>query len=77
VIIIDHACPLIRQRRKLAWCGFARRQRAGSKAGEPMARNFGMHQQIRPEYRGSLWPILLIVFILAGAIDIATHLHHW
>jgi hypothetical protein len=36
-----------------------------------------MHQQIRPEYRGSLWPILLIVFILAGAIDIATHLHHW
>ena len=42
-----------------------------------MARNFGMHQQITPEYRGSLWPILLIVFILAGAIDIATHLHHW
>jgi hypothetical protein len=42
-----------------------------------MARNFGMHQQIRPEYRGSLWPILLIVFILAGAIDIATHLRHW
>jgi hypothetical protein len=36
-----------------------------------------MHQQIRPEYRGSLWPILLIVFILAGAIDIATHLRHW
>jgi hypothetical protein len=42
-----------------------------------MARNFGMHQQIRPEYRGSLWPVLLIVFvlILSGAIDIAAH--HW
>jgi hypothetical protein len=36
-----------------------------------------MPQQIRPEYRGSLSPILLIVFILilSGAIDIAAH--HW
>jgi hypothetical protein len=61
----------------VAWRGFARGQRAGSKPGEPMARNFGMHQQIRPEYRGSLWPVLLIVFIvvLSGAIDIAAH--HW
>ncbi|WP_300183664.1 hypothetical protein [Bradyrhizobium sp.] len=42
-----------------------------------MARNFGMPQQIRREYRGSLWPLLLIVFILAGAIDIAAHLQHW
>lgn len=42
-----------------------------------MARNFGMPHQIRQEYRGSLWPILLIVFILvlSGAIDIAAH--HW
>ena len=42
-----------------------------------MARNFGMPQQIRREYRGSLWPLLLIVFILAGAIDIAAHLQRW
>jgi hypothetical protein len=27
--------------------------------------------------RGSLWPLLLIVFVLAGAIDIAAHLQHW
>jgi hypothetical protein len=42
-----------------------------------MARNFGMPQQIRQEYRGSFLPILLIVFIvvLSGAIDIAAH--HW
>jgi len=44
---------------------------------ETMARNFGMPRQIRREYRGSLWPILLIVFVLAGAIDIAAHLNHW
>lgn len=42
-----------------------------------MARNFGMHQQIRREYRGSLWPILLFVVILAGAIEVAVHLHSW
>jgi len=42
-----------------------------------MARNFGMHQQIRREYRSSLWPILLVVVVLAGAIDIAVHLHSW
>jgi hypothetical protein len=36
-----------------------------------------MHQQVRREYRGSLWPILLIAVILAGAIDIAVHLHRW
>jgi hypothetical protein len=57
--------------------GFARGCGLAAKAGEPMARNFGMPQQIRREYRGSLWPLLLIVFVLAGAIDIAAHLQHW
>jgi hypothetical protein len=42
-----------------------------------MARNFGVPQQISREGRGSLWPILLIVSILIGAINIAVHLHHW
>jgi hypothetical protein len=43
--------------------------------GKQMARNFGMHQQATQQYRGSLWPILLIVSLLVGAIDIAVHLH--
>jgi hypothetical protein len=42
-----------------------------------MARNFGMPQHIRREDRASLWPILLVAVVLAGAIDIAVHLHHW
>jgi hypothetical protein len=73
----DHTCPPIRQRRKLGAARIRARMRTGSKAGEPMARNFGMPQQIRREYRGSLWPLLVIGFILAGAIDIAAHLQHW
>jgi hypothetical protein len=73
----DHTCPPIRQRRKLGAAWIRAGMRAGSKAGEPMARNFGMPQHIRREYRGSLWPLLLIVFVLAGAIDIAAHLQHW
>ncbi|HEY3681038.1 MAG TPA: hypothetical protein VGL45_20170 [Bradyrhizobium sp.] len=40
-----------------------------------MARNFGMHQPTKQQYRGSFWPILLIFSILIGAINIATHLH--
>jgi hypothetical protein len=36
-----------------------------------------MPQQIRREYRGSLWPVLLFVLIATGAIEIAVHLHHW
>ena len=74
----DHTCPPVRQRRKLERCtDLARGCGLAAKAGEPMARNFGMPQQIRREYRGSLWPLLLIVFVLAGAIDIAAHLQHW
>jgi hypothetical protein len=73
----DRTCPPIRQRRKLGAARIRARMRTGSKAGEPMARNFGMPQQIRREYRGSLWPLLVIGFILAGAIDIAAHLQHW
>jgi hypothetical protein len=42
-----------------------------------MARNFGVPHQINREGRESLWPILLIVSILIGAINIAVHLHHW
>ena len=41
-----------------------------------MARNFGLPQQINREYRGSLWPILLLGFIVIGAIDVAAHLHY-
>jgi hypothetical protein len=58
-------------------CADSRGDAGWQQVGGSMARNFGMPQQIRREYRGSLWPILLVVFILAGAIDIAVHLHHW
>jgi hypothetical protein len=40
-----------------------------------MARNFGMPQQTKQQYHGSLWPFLLIFSVLIGAINIATHLH--
>jgi hypothetical protein len=35
-----------------------------------------MPRQIRRD-RGSLWPVVLFVVILAGAIDIGVHLHRW
>ena len=73
----DRTCPPIRQRRKLGAARIRAGMRAAARRGKPMARNFGMPQQIRREYRGSLWPLLLIVFILAGAIDIAAHLQRW
>jgi hypothetical protein len=77
VIIIDRACPLIRQQRKLGTAQIRGDAGWAARRGKQMARNFGMPQHIRPEYRGSLWPVLLIVFIvvLSGAIDIAAH--HW
>lgn len=43
--------------------------------GKHMARNFGMPQQAKQQYRGAFWPALLIFSILIGAINIATHLH--
>ncbi|MDE2332177.1 MAG: hypothetical protein KGK16_15545 [Bradyrhizobium sp.] len=44
-------------------------------AGEPMARNFGVPHQTHRESSGSVWPILLAVSILVGAINIAAHLY--
>jgi hypothetical protein len=42
-----------------------------------MARNFGVPQRIRSGYRPSLWPLLAVTFVMAGMIDVATHLRHW
>jgi len=71
--------PVRRFNEEASWTprGFAGDAGWAASRGKQMARNFGMSQQVRHEYRGSLWPILLIVFILvlSGAIDIAAH--HW
>ena len=51
--------------------------RTGSKAGNNGSKFWRYLNRSGREYRGSLWPLLLIVFVLAGAIDIAAHLQHW
>jgi hypothetical protein len=42
-----------------------------------MARNFGVPPRFKRNYRGSLWPLLPMVFMAAGVIDVIAHLHRW
>jgi hypothetical protein len=41
-----------------------------------MARNFGLARQTNRRYRGSLWPLLPVIFIVLGLINVAAHLFH-
>jgi hypothetical protein len=79
-IVADHTCPSFRQLRKLRVAPTMRdshefNDRRQSR-GEPMARNFGLPQQVNRDHRGSIWPLLAIVFMLIGVINVAAHLHH-
>ena len=42
--------------------------------GEEMARNFGVPQTGTQTVRGSLWPLMLVAFVLTGIINVAVHL---
>jgi hypothetical protein len=42
-----------------------------------MARNFGVPQTSNPTNRGSLWPLMLVAFVLTGIINVAVHLRYW
>jgi hypothetical protein len=42
--------------------------------GEEMARNFGVPQTSHHTVRGSLWPLMLMAFVLTGIINVAVHL---
>jgi hypothetical protein len=42
-----------------------------------MSRNFGVPRQTDSGYRGSMWPLVALMLIMIGLIDVATHLHHW
>ena len=42
--------------------------------GEEMARNFGVPQTGAQTVRGSLWPLMLVAFVLTGIINVAVHL---
>jgi hypothetical protein len=42
-----------------------------------MSRNFGVPQHINRTGRGSVWPVLLVVSIVIGAINVAAFMHHW
>jgi hypothetical protein len=44
--------------------------------GEEMARNFGVPQSSNPANRGSLWPLMLVAFVLTGIINVAVHLRY-
>jgi hypothetical protein len=39
-----------------------------------MARNFGVPQTGTQTVRGSLWPLMLVAFVLTGIISVAVHL---
>ncbi len=39
-----------------------------------MARNFGVPQTSTQTVRGSLWPLMLVAFVLTGIINVAVHL---
>ncbi|WP_324138152.1 hypothetical protein [Bradyrhizobium sp.] len=39
-----------------------------------MARNFGVPQTGAQTVRGSLWPLMLVAFVLTGIINVAVHL---
>lgn len=41
-----------------------------------MARNFGVPRNLN-SFRGSLWPLLAVTFIIVGIIEVATHLGRW
>jgi hypothetical protein len=34
-------------------------------------------RQTNRRYRGSLWPLLPVIFIVLGLINVAAHLFHW
>jgi hypothetical protein len=40
-----------------------------------MARNFGVPQTGKTD-RGSLWPLMLVAFVLTGMINVAVHLRY-
>ena len=44
--------------------------------GEEMARNFGVPQTGNQTVRGSLWPLMLVAFVLTGIINVAVHLRY-
>jgi hypothetical protein len=45
--------------------------------GEEMARNFGVPQTSNQTNRGSLWPLMLVAFVLTGIVNVVVHLRYW
>jgi hypothetical protein len=42
-----------------------------------MALNFGVPQTSNQTNRGSLWPLMLVAFVLTGIVNVAVHLRYW